>query len=701
MAISKGTKIGRYQITGPIGRGGMAEVYTARDTRLDTDVAIKFIRTDRFPPDIIRGVVKRFQNEAKKMAQLSHPNIVKVTDYGKYEGTPYLVMDYLPGGTFKQYLGKPVPYQQAAGLLLPIANALAYAHARGVIHRDVKPANILISDIDQPMLSDFGVAKMVDSEGAQGLTATGAAIGTPEYMAPEQAVGKEIDHRVDIYSLGVILYELINGRRPYSAETPMQVIIKQSTEALPPASQFVKGLPREVEQVLIKALDKEPKQRFSGMGAFAQELENLSTNAKPSVKTPKVKTKQRIRATPRQKNGRKKLVSLTGQKSTFNIRWVIGAMIFIGAALVVLWVIKLPTGDLLKVEQQTTKKIEDVVEVMPPTSILTSTPEFAQTSIPTIPPTPAGPFEYEVLEGDSCWGIADKFTVDLQSFLAINNFEDGTCHISPGQKIKVPAPGQTPTSALGIGSTIVSKKDGMTLVYIPEGEFEMGSEEGDSDESPVHTVYLDAFLIDQTEVTNTMFAEFLNSEGNQKEGGVTWLDAGDADARILNLDDIWQSDHGYADHPATEVSWYGAKAYCEWAGRRLPTEAEWEKAARGENGRTYPWGENISCSQANYWGCDQFPRTSPVGYYGSAGASPYGAYDMAGNVLEWVMDKYGSRYYEDSWDENPTGPDSGGYRVIRGGSWSYSERKERSANRFNFDPTNSSYSIGFRCALSP
>ena len=275
MRIQAGTIVGNYRIIELIGRGGMAEVYRARHVGLDIDVSIKFIRMERFPQEMLPEIVKRFQNEAKRMAKLSHPNIVKVTDYGTYQGIPYFVMEYLSGGTLKQYLGRPMPYRQAVRLLLPIANALAYAHFKDVVHRDVKPGNILITKDGIPMLSDFGVAKVMNSEETQGLTATGVGIGTPEYMAPEQAVGEKIDHRVDEYSLGVILYELVTGRRPFSAETPMKVVLKQMQEPLPSPSQYVKGLPRQVEEVLAKALAKEPADRYADMQTFINGMQEL------------------------------------------------------------------------------------------------------------------------------------------------------------------------------------------------------------------------------------------------------------------------------------------------------------------------------------------------------------------------------------------------------------------------------------------
>jgi formylglycine-generating enzyme required for sulfatase activity len=232
------------------------------------------------------------------------------------------------------------------------------------------------------------------------------------------------------------------------------------------------------------------------------------------------------------------------------------------------------------------------------------------------------------------------------------------------------------------------------MVHVPAGEFTMGSDEGDSDEQPVHTVYLDAFYIDKTEVTNAQFVQFLNEQGNQEEGGVTWLDIGDEDCLITESGGQYQPQSGYSDHPVIEASWYGANAYCQWAGKRLPTEAEWEKAARGTDGRTYPWGEGIDCDHAQYKECGG--QTVPVGSK-SKGAGPYGALDMGGNVMEWVGDWWAHGYYATSPESNPKGPASGVYRVIRGGSWYYGVAGLRAADRGGIDPDDSDPGVGFRC----
>jgi formylglycine-generating enzyme required for sulfatase activity len=235
------------------------------------------------------------------------------------------------------------------------------------------------------------------------------------------------------------------------------------------------------------------------------------------------------------------------------------------------------------------------------------------------------------------------------------------------------------------------------MVYLPAGEFTMGSDEGSRDELPVHAITLDAFYIDKTEVTNAQFAQFLNEGGNQEEGGATWLNVEDEDCLIAESGGQYRPKSGYADHPVIEVTWYGATAYCQWAGRRLPTEAEWEKAARGVEGRAYPWGEGIDCGLANYGGC--VGETVAVGSYPTA-ASPYGALDMAGNVYEWVIDWYDSRYYAASPRDNPQGPDSGSFRGVRGGSWVNGEKRVRAAARFNNAPSNPLNNVGFRCARS-
>ena len=272
-----GTNLGRYHIIEPLGEGGMASIYKAYDTSLERNVAIKIIRAD-IEDENEGEFLKRFQREARALAALDHPYILKVLDYGEQDGLPFLVMPYVPGGTLKQMMGGALSFQEAARLLSPVARALEYAHKQHIIHRDVKPANILISQSGAPLLSDFGIAKIIAGSGATQLTATGVGIGTPDYMAPEQWMGIA-DPGTDIYSLGVVYYEMVTGHRPYTADTPAAVMIKHLRDPLPRPSSFIPNLSDEVEQVLFKALAKEPKDRYQTMSSFAAALEKLALSS--------------------------------------------------------------------------------------------------------------------------------------------------------------------------------------------------------------------------------------------------------------------------------------------------------------------------------------------------------------------------------------------------------------------------------------
>ena len=216
------------------------------------------------------------------------------------------------------------------------------------------------------------------------------------------------------------------------------------------------------------------------------------------------------------------------------------------------------------------------------------------------------------------------------------------------------------------------------------------------EEKPIHPVYVDSFWLYQMEVTNQQYAHFLNESGNQKAGDVSWLFVDNEIERVHIIDDEWQADDGYADHPVVAVTWYGADAYCSWAGGRLPTEAEWERGARGSKKSTYPWGEGIHCGLANYHNC--INDTSPVGSY-PEGASLYGAFDMCGNVWEWVSDWYAEDYYWESPYENPPGPSGGEFRVLRGGSWGYGGAYPRTTTRYYARPAGATSTIGFRCVV--
>jgi formylglycine-generating enzyme required for sulfatase activity/phosphoribosyl-ATP pyrophosphohydrolase len=235
------------------------------------------------------------------------------------------------------------------------------------------------------------------------------------------------------------------------------------------------------------------------------------------------------------------------------------------------------------------------------------------------------------------------------------------------------------------------------MAFVPGDTFQMGDLWGDggSDETPVHTVTLSGFFISKYEVTNSEYCVFLNEEGNQEEGGVTWLDINDSDCRIYEQSGIFYPESGYEDHPVIEVSWYGARAYCEWKGGRLPTEAEWEYAARsGGMEQKYAGTSNVSeLGDYAWYSANSGGDTHPVG---TKLPNDLGIYDMSGNVWEWCNDWYDSDYYSISPENDPPGPESGTYRVLRGGSWSDNDRIARVANRLYNGPSNSNCIIGFR-----
>jgi serine/threonine-protein kinase len=515
------------------------------------------------------------------------------------------------------------------------------------------------------MLSDFGIAKLLEQEDAVTITATGVGVGTPEYMAPEQGTGKMIDARADVYSLGIVFYELITAHKPYTADTPLAVVLKHITDPLPRPQQFVHDLPDEVEKLLIKALAKSPEERFANMGVFitamenlvgAQRMEkdaqsNLNDGQEPDSKatffqgatwqTDSNVTIDQVAIQGATKKDIPPQSKLAGIKSRYWIGGLVlaGVLVLCGLGGVFLGRFFFPTADPTVTASATTQAEVSTIPLDTPTAI----------TIPDDTPRPA----------DTLAPAASVVTSE-------------------------PRAGETEYSGL----------DNMLVVYVPSGEFSMGSNDGYSDEAPVHKVYLNGFWMDQTEVTNNMYRKCVQSgECNRPS------------------DSIYYSDNNFDDAPVVYVTWSDAKSYCAWAGRRLPTEAEWEKSARSSDGRIYPWGDSFSCRYGNFDDekqhdtdmvaggpdCDGFTSLAPVGSFPS-GASPYGILDMAGNAWEWVSDWYSNGYYRSSSSSNPEGPSSGSMHVIRGGSFNMTEVVMRTTNRLKLEPFNSNYYVGFRCA---
>lgn len=640
MAGLIGQEIGRYQILEQLGAGGMATVYKAFDTRLEREVAIKVIRREAFPPDEMDMLLKRFEREAKSLGRLSHPNIVGVIDYGEYDGAPYLVMEYLAGGTLKERLGKPIPWRKAVQMVLPIAQALEYVHDRNIINRDVKPSNILMSEDGQPMLTDFGLVKIFKEQGkdATHLTSTGTGLGTPDYMAPEQWIG-EATAQSDLYSLGVVLYEMITGYKPYTADTPAGVMLKQATEPLPLPKNYVPDLPQDVESVLLKALAREPAHRYANMHEFVSELQNLLAGKEVSAST--IKT-ERLREqmtgkmrTPVQQQPvqvKKKGFPLLA----VTVLGVIGMVAAIGGC----WFLNANLGLF---------------------TLTGGPPQTQAASLPTLAP-PTQVIEAIVITPTSPTQVVEPVML---------------------------TPTSTPPPTEASIPTEIKDSKNVPMVLIPAGEFTMGSNEsGNAEAKPAHTVYLDAFYIDKYEVTNEMYDACVYAVECRKprQGGSVTRST-------------YYNNPVFANYPVIYVDWKMAKAYCEWRGARLPTEAEWEKAARGTDERIYPWKSNrVDCSFANLTNC--VGDTTPVDQYES-GVSPYGVYGMAGNVFEWTSSLF--KLYPYNAEDGREKLDATGKRVARGGSWHTfggNSGNARTDTRLELDPAYYGAYVGIRCAIS-
>lgn len=273
-----GQRLGQYQILSRIAKGSVATIYKAYQPKLDRFVAVKVLSPEFIDDE--EGFLDRFIQEARAIAQLDHPNIVPVYDFDREGDKIYLVMKYVEGGTLKDLMkGQPLNLELAVRLASQVGLALGYAHKRSVIHRDVKPSNILIAEGNWALLSDFGLAKMLASE--KKITRSGTGMGTPDYMAPEQAQGTDVDHRADIYSLGAVLYEMVTGHVLFESESSVVVLVKHMTEPPRPPREHNPDLPREVENVILTALEKDPARRYQTTDEFITALVSAARPALP------------------------------------------------------------------------------------------------------------------------------------------------------------------------------------------------------------------------------------------------------------------------------------------------------------------------------------------------------------------------------------------------------------------------------------
>ena len=653
------TTLGKYELLEKLGEGATSDVYRARDTTLGREVALKVLK-----PALVAdaGAFERFAKEAQAAAGLFHPNIATVLDMGAANGRYFIAMRYFPGQSLDKILKSsgPLSWEETLRLAGQIGSALDYAHEQGFLHRDVKPANIIRTPKGEFILTDFGLTRAMMSTGMT--SHTGAVLGTPAYIAPEVWNGQAAVPSTDQYALACVVCESLTGQALFAGNTPQAIITRHLINGPEFPASWPPDVPDGLSDVLRRALSMNPAQRYSNMAAFSATcVARITPSSKPVVAVSAPVFQPAPRPLPAQ------------QKDT--TAWPMTDLLAIG---VLVCIIILGGGWMLRqLMSAPVTQVPIATQTLKPT-VIPSLPTATQTALPTATPVPPTPT------------------------------------LIPPTETLIPA---SPTPTLGIGSTMISELDGMIMVYVPAGEFEMGSNNGQANEKPVHKVYLDAFWIDQTEVTNSMFRKFVDATGYQTEAeskGKSWIFDMTKKSWVLVDGADWQHPKGpdsnlaeFPNYPVVQVSWNNAQAYCEWARRSLPTEAEWEKAARGQDGYVYPWGNQkpdgnlLNFADSNLsvnWSAksidDGYKFTAPVGFY-PEGASPYGALDMAGNVWEWVSDWY------DAYPGNVTSDANFGtkYHVIRGGAWSDVENGVRSTIRFKNAANSRDDHIGFRCAL--
>jgi len=727
----------RFRLIRQLGAGGMGAVFLAEQIAVgNRPVALKvLLRKLLDDPEFLQ----RFQNEAASTGRIRHPNVVTIHESGQADdGSPYIAMEYLEGETLRNAIKTrgAMPVSECAGILQQVARGLNAAHKLGILHRDLKPDNIFLANTDDGevvvKVMDFGLAKLRESTTH---TLTGTILGTPAYMSPEQALGmksEDLDARSDLYALGVMVYEMLTGRVPFHSDTPIGYLHKHIMETPPPLGVISPGLhwPLLLESVVMRALAKKREERYATVLEFSKEFgEAAARSPEAGAHLSQAGTiRVEYAPTPEPSRGtgpgaaRPSSPGAPGvaagkpdtavETPTTPVRPVTPPPITPAS--------QPPTGSggavaaplyAQEAVRWAEKKVSDKPKEAGPPVREAPKPPPAPTPAPTVreesagmgavgqttpAPAPApGPAVREAPAVRSAPAAPPRtapapvrFTVPPEPPSRIKYYIGGTLLLAVAvaggvwlymrsQTAAVPAAppaaGASKTATAGEGQILPAG-----MVAIPAGTFVMGRDDGtDPEETPAHSVSVSAFYIDKTPVTNAKYAGFVRHTSHGAPP--SWVNGAYA--------------AGQGEWPVTGVSWNDAQAYCQAGDERLPSEAEWEYAARGAEDRLYPWGNEFSSDLVNSRGAGH-NSAEPVGAH-PGDASPFGVLDMSGNVWQWVADDY--KPYP---GRQPAFQIPADAKVIRGGSF-HSDREHVTTTARNLDHASArSREIGFRCAKS-
>ena len=652
-----GKEIGQYRILDKLGEGGMGAVYKAEHAGLRRISALKILPQGK--AERSQRAVQRFMREARSAAALEHPNIVQVFDVDEAAGWHFIEMEYVEGESLQDRLmrqGK-LDTQEATVLIIDVAKALSAAHEKGIVHRDVKPANVMLTTDGTVKVADFGLAKLVEGEETLVTVDGKGGLGTPSFMSPEQCDGLPLDGRADIYSLGVTYYYLLTGDVPFKTDDAGSVSYKHRATPVPDPRELVPSLPEAAVQVIEKAMAKRAEDRYRTCEEMVRDLSDTIMGATTGKATPLATQRglaRVLRVARSVAQGMSAIVAVVFRPA-LSIRWVACAVVLLcvlSAMALGVWVFALRGEEGDERERLTGPQL---------------------TSMPPDPPVEPSKADPQTGDQPHESGVTSG-PLPTPAACLPTGLPDG----QRGARTSPPP-----------AESFTNEKDGSQMVYVPAGTFKMG--EGDQ----AHDVHVEAFHISKHEITNRHYKVFVDAN---PEWGKDQIRKEYHDGKYLS---DWEGDSytsGKADHPVVYVSWFAAKAYCAWAGGRLPTEAEWEYACRAGSTDDYCFGNNILQLHHYAWngGGNSDSSTHPVG---QKEANAWGIHDMHGNVWEWCSSKFESYPYRAD-DGREDLDDSERFRVLRGGAFRGLMKDCRSARRHLFVTTHCIGFYGFRLCVS-